>query len=375
MAIESAKYLSRLARIGLTSLIGIASFCGVARAQNELVTTGSVIPLNHSTSWCQIYNVDIAPNGDALLLDVCGGGGYGSIYQLSKGSTTFQTVTSAIDTAGTYWNESMAMDAQGTIYITDRYSGSQHIYRVPYNPADGTWDFSATGDNWEPTIDGGFESNGTQNVVFLNSAAKDGSGILFVSEQNANDIMMIPVLAGGTVPLFPSGPDAGQPQFQYLIKGLKDKVMPMAVDVNGNLYFIENPYDPPTDRVTGIFFVPASAYTACMAASAAGSATPTTPCISGTESSLSRIDAGNTEKFNGLTLDEKGNVYVADTSDTYGGTRNGLLEIPNESGSPVGVTASSFNFSDAEYLAPPAPGIRMDRRVAFQGRATSSSIN
>jgi len=352
MAIESAAYFSRLARTGFVSIIGIASLCSVAPAQKELVTTGSVIPLQHSTSWCQVYNVDIAPNGDALFLDVCGGGGYGAIYQLSKGSTTFQTVTSTIDTAGTYWNETMAMDAQGTIYITDRYSGSQHIYRVPYNPADGTWDFSATGDNWEPTIDGGFEGNGTQGAVFLDSAAKDGSGILFVSEQNANDIIMIPVNAGGTVPLFPSGPDAGQPEFQYLIKGLKDKVMPMAVDVNGNLYFIENPYDPPASRTTGVFFVPASAYTACMASSAAGSTTPTTPCISGTEGSLSRIDSGNTEKFNGLTLDASGNVYVADTDDSYGGTRNGLLEIPNESGSPKGVTASSFNFSDAEYLSP-----------------------
>src|ERR1700734_1083425 len=177
MAIESAAYFSRLARTGFVSIIGIASLCSVAPAQKELVTTGSVIPLQHSTSWCQVYNVDIAPNGDALFLDVCGGGGYGAIYQLSKGSTTFQTVTSTIDTAGTYWNETMAMDAQGTIYITDRYSGSQHIYRVPYNPADGTWDFSATGDNWEPTIDGGFEGNGTQGAVFLDSAAKDGSGI------------------------------------------------------------------------------------------------------------------------------------------------------------------------------------------------------
>jgi Bacterial Ig-like domain (group 3) len=352
MAIESAAYFSRLARTGLMSFIGIMSLCGVASAQQELVTTGSVIPLQHSTSWCQIYNVDIAPNGDALFLDVCGAGGYGAIYQLSKGSTTFQTVTSGIDSAGTYWNETMAMDAQGTIYITDRYSGSQHIYRVPYNPADGTWDFSATGDNWEPTIDGGFEGNGTQGVVFLDSAARDGSGILFVSEQNANDILMIPVNAGGTVPLFPSGPDAGQPEFQYLIKGLKDKVMPMAVDVNGNLYFIENPYDPPASRTTGIFFVPASAYTACMAASAAGSTAPTTACISGAEGSLSRIDSGNTEKFNGLTLDAAGNVYVADTADSYGGTRNGLLEIPNESGSPKGVTASSFNYADAEYLSP-----------------------
>jgi hypothetical protein len=88
-----------------------------------------------------------------------------------------------------------------------------------------------------------------------------------------------------------------------------------------------------------------------MAASASGSTDPRTPCISGTETSLARIDPGNTEKFNGMTLDAAGNVYVADASDSYGGTRNGILMIPNESGSPVGVTATSFNFEDAEYIA------------------------
>ena len=352
MAMETAPHFPRMARTGMLVLIGILSLCGVAMAQQELVTTGSVIPLQHSNQYCQIYQVLNAPNGDTLFLDVCGGGGYGAIYQLKRGSTTFQTVTSAIDSAGTYWNESMAMDAQGTIYITDRYSGSQHLYRVPYNPSDGTWDYSASKDSFEPTIDGGFEGNGTQNDAFLDSPAKDGSGILFVSEQNANDIMMIPVNSNGTVPLFPSGPDAGQPEFQYLIKGLADKVMPMAVDTNGNLYFIENPYDPPASRVTGVFFVPASAYKSCMAASAAGTASPTTACISGAETSLQRIDPGNTEKFNGITLDAVGNAYLADSSDGYGGTRNGLLMVPNESGSPVGVTATSFNFEHAEYISP-----------------------
>jgi hypothetical protein len=353
MAIEFAP-IYRLGRTGLIGLIGMLSLSGVAMAQQELVTTGSVIPLQHSNQYCQIYQVINAPNGDTLFLDVCGGGGYGSIYQLKKGSTTFQTITSTIDAAGTYWNEGMAMDAQGTFYLTDRYSGSHHIYRVPYNPADGTWDYSASGDNWQPSIDSGFEGNGTQNVAFLNSSKNDGSGILFVSEQNANDIMMIPVNADGTVPLFASGPDAGQPEFQYLIKGLADKVMPMAVDVNGNLYFIENPYDAPASRVTGVFFIPASAYTACMKASAQGSSDPTVACVSGAEGSVQRIDPGNTEKFNGITLDAAGNVYLADASDGYGGTRNGLLMVPNQSGSPIGVTASSFYFENAEYLAPVA---------------------
>jgi Bacterial Ig-like domain (group 3) len=354
MAIETAANLRGMLRSGLVIALGMLSFSG-ANAQKNLVSTGSVIPLplNQSAS-CQIYKFITAPNGDTVALDVCGGGGYGSLYQLKQGSTTWKVIAAEIDSSGTYWNEGMTMDSQGTLYITDRYSGSQHIYRVPYNAQEGSWDFSPSGSNWYPTIASGFDGHGTIGITFLDSPAKDGSGLLFVSEETQNAIVMIPVNADGTVSNFPSGSSSGLPQYQYLINGLAAKVMPMDVDVNGNLYFIENPYTGATNRVTGVFFIPASAYASCVTAMKAGTANPETACIAGTESSLQRIDPGNTEKFNGITHDSSGNIYVGDADDSNGGTRNGLLMIPNESGSPIGVTASSFNFDDSEYLAPVA---------------------
>jgi hypothetical protein len=352
MAIETAAKLRGLFRSGLVIALGMLSFSG-ANAQKDLVSTGSVIPLPLGvTGSCQIYKFVNAPNGDTVALDVCGGGGYGSLYQLKQGSTSWKVIASEIDSSGTYWNEGMAMDAKGTLYITDRYSGSQHIYRVPYNPQDGSWDFSPSTNNWYPTIAGGFDGHGTVGITFLDSAAKDGSGLLFVSEETQNAIVIVPVNNDGTVSNFPSGSSSGLPQYQYLLNGLAAKVMPMDVDVNGNLYFIENPYVSAANRSTGVYFVPASAYASCVAAMKAGTSAPETPCISGTESSLQRIDPGNSEKFNGITHDSSGNIYVADADDSYGGTRNGLLMIPNESGSPVGVTATSFNFLAAEYLAP-----------------------
>lgn len=362
MAIENAASLRKVLHAGLVIALGMFSFSSAANAQKELVSTGSVIPLPLNVSGsCQIYKIINAPNGDTVMLDVCGGGGYGSLYQLKQGATTFQVIAPTIDTSGTYWNEGMAMDAKGTLYITDRYSGSQHIYRVPYNPSDGKWDFSPSGSNWYATIAGGFAGAGTVGVAFFDSPAKDGSGLLFVSEETANAILMIPVNNDGTVTNFPAGPKAGQPEYQYLLTGLTAKVMPMDVDVNGNLYFIENPYVTSANRSTGVYFVPASAYKSCVTAMLAGTSTPDTACISGAESGLQRIDPNNTEKFNGITHDASGNIYVGDSSDSYSGTRNGLLMIPNESGSPVGVTATSFNFEHAEYLSPVAvnanPGI------------------
>src|SRR5262249_42540719 len=149
-------------------------------------------------------------NGDTVMLDVCGGGGDGALYQLQQGSTTAKGVAATIDTLGTYWNEGMAMDAKGALYITDRYSGSQHIYRVPYNPADQKWDFSPSGSNWYPQLAGGFAGAGTVGIAFFDSPAKDGSGLLFVSEETANVIVMVPVNADGTITNFPAGPKSGQ---------------------------------------------------------------------------------------------------------------------------------------------------------------------
>src|ERR1700735_1752595 len=98
MAIECAACFRRLARTGLSVLIGMSSLCGAATAQKQLVSSGSIIPLSHSTSYGQVYTIDIAPNGDTLFLDVSVGSG--GIYQLKKGSTTFQTVTASISAAG-----------------------------------------------------------------------------------------------------------------------------------------------------------------------------------------------------------------------------------------------------------------------------------
>lgn len=354
MATKSATYFRRLARKSFILLSWIFCVSGIAMAQQQSVSAGSIIPFQHGSSYGQFYNIVVAPNGATLFIDVTGNG---AIYELPGGSTSIQTIAAAVDTGGTYWNEALTMDAKGTFYVTDRYSGVNHIYRTPYNPADGTWDFSASADNWESGINNGFAGSGNSNLgtvgaVFMNSTKMDGSGLLFVSsELSPNLLWAIPVNADGTVPNFPSGPNAGQPEFQIIISGLKAKIQPMAVDVNGNIYFMENPYLAPSGRVTGVFMIPASAYTACMAASASGSTNPTTACLTG-ENSVQRVDPGNTEKFNGITIDAAGNLYVGDQSDGYGGTRNGLIMIPNESGSPVGVTASSFNFNDAVYLAP-----------------------
>ena len=128
-----------LVRTRLSVLIALLCLCGFTQAQTP-VTSGSPIPITHPT-WNQIIKVVIGKNGSAVLLDWANSG----LYQLRPGSTTFTTIASGapLDAAGTFWDSGMTIDAQDTIYIASRY-GPSHFFRIPYNPVDGTYDFTAS---------------------------------------------------------------------------------------------------------------------------------------------------------------------------------------------------------------------------------------
>lgn len=324
MAIESAVCFRRLVRTGLSGLLGVLALCGVSAAQQP-VSVGSVIPLTHSLNWGQIYRVVVAHNGSVVLLDTSNSG----LYQLSPGTTTFTTIASGppLEAAGTYWNEGMVLDAKDTMYLSDRY-GTNHFYRIPYNPKDGTWDFTPN-NAYGGTIDNGLN---TLDLAFTDSAARDGSGTLFVSTETSPSIIAIPV------------DNQGNPGTAVtLVKGLEARAAKIASDVNGNVYFVEDPFT--TTRAPGVYFIPKG--TSGIAGAGDGSA----------EKQLQRLDpVGYGNKFNGITLDAAGNLYFTSQVDTDGGTLNGELMIPNTSGSPVGVSATSFNFSQATYIAPVVSG-------------------
>ena len=328
MAIGYAVNFRRLVRAGLSVCIGMSSLCGLAKAQTP-VTSGSPIPTTHGV-WGQVNKAQTAKNGSIVFLDWSNSG----LYQLRPGASTFTTIASGapLEAAGTYWNSGMTMDAKDTIYIADRY-GTAHFFRIPYNPADGTWDFTSA-NSWGATIGGGSVSLNTFDLAFINSSAMDGSGSLVVATETSPSIYTVPVDNQG---------NWGTPTI--IISGLKAKAARITADANGNIYFLEDEGVSATSRVTGIFFIPAGK--SGISGAGDGSA----------EAQISRIDSStNTSQYSGITLDAAGNIYLDSQSDSNGGTFNGVLKIPNVSGSPVGVNATSFNYNQATYLAPVQSG-------------------
>ena len=329
----SQTLFQRLAAALCLCLITLACTCRPAAAQAP-VASGSVIPLTHGT-WNQISKVQVAHNGSVVLLDWANSG----LYQLPPGSSSFTTLASGapLEKAGTFWNAGLTMDAKDTLYITDRY-GANHFFRVPYNPADGTWDFTSA-NAWGATIGGGLN---TFDVAFINSSANDGSGTLVVSTETSPSILTVPVDNQGNWGTAVT-----------VIKGLKARAVRVAADVNGNIYFVEDTQTAATGRSSGLFFIPAG--TTGIVGSGDGSA----------EAQLARIDpTTSTQDYQGITLDAAGNIYLSNQADSNGGTYNGTLLIPNVSGSPVGVTASSFDFSKSTLITPvqSASGVAIDPR-------------
>ncbi len=319
-----AAFWNRAVKMGLFAL-AMSPIAVAGAAAQTIVTAGAPVATTHPT-WGQIQKVQVAKNGSVVFLDWSTSG----LYQLRPGASTFTTIASGapLEASGTFWNSGMTMDAQDTIYIADRY-GSTPFFRIPYNPAKGTWDFT-TANAWGGTIGNGSVSLNTYDVAFIDSTAKDGSGTLVVATETSPQIWTVPVDNKG---------NWGSPT--VLIKGLKAKASHVTADVNGNIYFLEDEGSPATSRVTGVFFIPVGK--SGISGAGDGSA----------EAQISRIDpVSNTAQFSGITLDSAGNIYLSSQSDSNGGAFNGTLLVPNVSGSPVGVNATSFNYNNAVFLTP-----------------------
>ena len=344
MAIEIRAHIHRLAGNGVGLLMLALLMCGAAAGQAPAVTTGSIVTIPSDSSWGQIYKI-LFYKGNVIALDA----GNDALYQLSPGATAWSTLVTTGTTIGSktgYTAQGMTMDAMGTIYITIAYpvsaSPSSLFWRVPYSPSDNTWHVS-TSNGWGSNIvdDTGatiVSEGGSVEVTFQNSSKMDGSGTLYWMATSPNIIYSVPVDNTG---------NATQTSVtaNNIVDQLNATQGKMAVDVNGNIYFVENHAVKNTARSSGIFFIPAAVATAGGITGSGGTA----------ETQLQRIDpSSNTVVYAGVTLDEAGNLYLtSEQNANYNETLNGIWEIPNECGGPTKVTsATCLNWNHISLIAP-----------------------
>lgn len=341
MAIESAVMFRRAARTAcLILFVGLLA-CRAALAQLPIkppapVTVGSIIPFSHGGTgvWNQIYSMKVSPNGHIVFLDSAAS----VIYQIAPGQTEPSIVVgpaptngssncSDLEPAGTYWNAAIAFDQWNNMYVTDRYGSAVQFCRVPYNSSAGTWSFS-NADNWTgPTY-----KNGTSSAPIPPQDLQVGDdGTFYVTTSDTQSIFSFTVNEAGTVGTVTA-----------LATGLEDMVSNIAVDHAGNLFFLENVYDSPTNRVTGIREIPKGSPT--IVGDSTGSA----------ESKLTRIDPASAG-FNGskgISFDTQGNLYfTSENNSGFGGQVDGIFMIPNE-GTP---TSPNLVWADTTMISP-VPG-------------------
>ncbi len=348
MAIESAVLVRRVARKACLILVVGLLLSGAATAQLPIkapvpVTAGSVIPFSHGSTgrWSQIYAVKIAHNGSVLFLDTA----VSNLYQWAPGAAAPTLVVgpaptgqvsngSTLEASGSYWNSGMALDANDTLYITDRYGSAVHFLRVPYDKTSGTWIFSQAA-NWtnSPSVlNNGVPTSITPQDVAINCDAGFPC-TMYAAWSNTGEIDKFTVDANGT-----------PGTVVRMITGMQTNASNIAVDHAGNLFFLESAYSSPSTRVTGVREIPVTA-TLPLTGNATGSL----------EQTLPRIDPASAGfNFKGMTFDAAGNLYLSSENDNnaYGGQVSLVLMVPNE-GTP---TSPNLVWNDTVMVSPVAAG-------------------
>jgi hypothetical protein len=347
MAIESAVMLRRAARIACLVLFVGLLMCGAATAQVPIkapvpVTVGSIVPFGHGSTgqWSQIYSVKVAHNGTVLFLDTA----VSNLYSWAPGApaptllvgpapTGQQSNGSTLEASGSFWNSGMVLDANDTLYITDRYGTAAHFLRVPYDAATGTWPFSSSS-IWAnaPTITVGGVSTGISSQDVAINCDNGFPCTMAVAWSNSGEIDEFTVDANGN-----------PGTLTRTITGMQTNGNIVAIDHALNIYFLEDVYTSPTSRVTGVRVIPAGS--APIVGDSTGSA----------EQALTRIDPASAGfNFKGMTFDDAGNLYLSSENDnnSYGGQADAVIMVPNE-GTPK---APNLVWADAVQVAPVAAG-------------------
>lgn len=318
MATVSSNALDRIT--GIAFMLFLCLCFGVAaqgQGNSPLVTASFASGMSHPSGWGTIQQTALDANGDWLVVDFPNG----ALYEFPAGGGAAITLVppAGLGSIGGYQNPALLIDPANNIYVGANWNNC--LMEFPWDPAAQTWDglSSLTAANPSTAVCPN-STEGTSPYIFahynLSGTGYPGYfqpwgiavGIhndMIVGAQNSGNFIFDLAVNGAW-----NNPTVGS--VTMLLKSLKKRPISVAVDPEGNIYFVED-----SNGVAGVLEIPAG----------------TTGLAD--ESTLSRVDP-NLPSPSAVITDAAGNLYISDSTE-------GVFLVPNPSGTPQ--TSSALQIS------------------------------
>ncbi len=339
MATTSFTALRRLAGIAFTLILFSLCLTGAAIGQTPLVTASAPVGLNHPAGWGQtasetINQTAIDMNGDWLVAPYAPNGG---LFEFPANGGAMVTLVPITGLGNNYQNPLILVDPANNIYVGGNWNNCMLEY--PYDVTTNSWptllagSVALTASNPSPNECGVYPPTIAQYSIFGfspyyfqpwgaaigNANTGAASGNIVVGNQNSGNWIFDMTVQGAW-----SNPTVTQSSSSTfgILTAMTTRPDSIAVDPEGNIYFVEDPGGLP-----GVYEIPQSFVAAGEAQGSAGvgglnggaGVTDTSPGIVRVDPMLPDVT--------GVVTDAQGNLYVSDADD-------GVFMIPNPSGTP-----------------------------------------
>jgi len=331
MATTSFIALRRFAGVAFTLFLLSLCLTGAAMGQTPLVTASSPTGLNHPAQWGSASSETINQTamdsfGDWLVAPYAPNGG---LFEFPANGGPMVTLVPLTGLGNNYQNPMILVDPANNIYVGGNWNNC--MLEFSYNAATNSWPTLSvlTASNSSPD-----ECNGNTapslaqysifgfapyyfqpwGVAIGNANTGAAAGNIIVGNQNNSGWIFDMTIQGAWSN--PNVPQSSSSTFDIIASsGMKKRPNSLAVDPEGNIYFVED-----SGGLPGVYQIPQSLVAAGQAAGTAGVATTdSSPGIVRVDPMLPDVTA--------VVTDAAGNLYISDGDD-------GVFFVPNPSGTP-----------------------------------------
>ena len=328
MAASLFTNLRRIAGYASMPLLFALCMAGAAAGQSSapLVVASAPAGLNHPTGWQVIQQTAITPKGDWLVEEYPDGGLFE--FPANGGPMVTLVALTGLGSKNGYQNPLVLLDPASNLYLGGNWNNC--LLEFNYDAATDSWptlsllssaNNSASQCGTTPPTLAQYSIFGFAPYYFQPWGIALGiNNNLIVGSQNSGNFMFSLNVQGAWSN--PSVPQTSS-STSKIISGMTKRPVSIAVDPEGNIYFVED-----SNGLPGVYEIPASVV-------AGGTAAALT-----SDAGLTRVDP-NLPAVTAVMTDKTGNLYISDS-------QQGVYVVPNPSGTP--------DTADA-YLLSPVPAV------------------